>query len=281
METLSLGELKLTWLDGGDNHLDGGAMFGVVPKALWSKKYEENEKNQIPLRTDPILIQKENKNFLIDTGLGVAKLTEKQKRNFGVTRESNLIPALKELGMSPENIDVVLMTHLHFDHACGLTSVKEGQFVSTFQNAEIFVTKTEWDEMRSPNLRSRNTYWKQNWEAISKQIVPFEESVSVISEIEMIKTGGHSGGHAIIRLESDGHVAYHLGDLLGTHAHQNPLWVMAYDDYPVTSVLQKERWLKKAVDEKAWLTFYHDYYYRALTWNDKGVIVDSVKIQRD
>src|SRR5699024_7064562 len=121
VEKLQIGKAKLTWLKGGVNFLDGGAMFGVVPKALWSRKYPVNEKNQIELRTDPILLQLDGKNFIIDSGMGNGKLTDKQRRNFGVLEESSIVDSLAEVGLTPDDIDTVLMTHLHFDHACGLT----------------------------------------------------------------------------------------------------------------------------------------------------------------
>ncbi|WP_455662533.1 MBL fold metallo-hydrolase, partial [Pradoshia sp.] len=101
--------------------MDGGAMFGVVPKPLWSKKYPVNENNQIELRSDPILVQAEGKNYLIDSGIGKGKLTEKQMRNYGVSEESHLDADLAKLGLTTADIDGVLMTHMHFDHASGLT----------------------------------------------------------------------------------------------------------------------------------------------------------------
>jgi glyoxylase-like metal-dependent hydrolase (beta-lactamase superfamily II) len=119
MESLKVGRFQLTSLNGGVTHLDGGAMFGVVPKLLWSKKYPVNAKNQIELRTDPILIQADGKNVLIDSGIGNNKMTEKQKRNFGVHEESSLELSLQQLGLSANDIDAVSMTHMHFDHACG------------------------------------------------------------------------------------------------------------------------------------------------------------------
>ncbi|MBY6272200.1 MAG: hypothetical protein CW346_08315, partial [Bacillaceae bacterium] len=105
MESLKIGKITLTWLNGGVTHLDGGAMFGVVPKALWSKKYAVNEKNQIELRTDPILVQTAGRNFLIEAGIGNGKLTEKQKRNYGVTEESKVEESLRSLGLTVDDID--------------------------------------------------------------------------------------------------------------------------------------------------------------------------------
>lgn len=279
MEKLTIGRITMTWLNGGITHLDGGAMFGVVPKPLWTKKYPCNEQNQIPLRTDPILLQVDGKNILIESGIGRGKLNEKQKRNFGVTEESSLIEQLALLSLTPEDIDVVLMTHLHFDHASGLTKWEGDTLVPMFPRARIITSAVEWAEMKEPNIRSRNTYWKENWEAIVDQVDTFAEQLEVVSGVTMIHTGGHSDGHAIIMITSEGETAIHLGDLMPTHAHQNPLWVMAYDDYPMTSIFAKQKWLAYGMEKNAWFTFYHDAYHRAVRWNDEFQIVESVKRQ--
>ncbi|WP_078414073.1 YtnP family quorum-quenching lactonase [Priestia abyssalis] len=280
METLTVGRLKVTWLNGGNNHLDGGAMFGVVPKALWSKRYPANEDNRIELRADPLLIQAEGRNILVETGMGKGRLSEKQLRNFGVTEESSVQICLNQLGISVEDIDTILMTHLHFDHVLGLTSSKGEELFPTFPNAQIIVSKIEWDEMREPNIRSRNTYWKENWQAIAHQVISFSAQYDVTEEIKMIHTGGHSNGHAIIVLESGEEMLLHLADILPTHAHQNPLWVMAYDDYPMTSIEQKQKWIQYGVDHNAWFSFYHDAYYRALKWDAKGEIAEKIERRR-
>src|SRR5699024_9379918 len=121
METLNVGRAKLTWLKGGVAHLDGGAMFGVVPKLLWTKKYTGNELYQIDLRYEPMLMQIENKNILIDGGLGNDKFNEMQTRNFGIREESRIEESLEEIDLTINDIDIILMTHLHYDHANGLT----------------------------------------------------------------------------------------------------------------------------------------------------------------
>jgi glyoxylase-like metal-dependent hydrolase (beta-lactamase superfamily II) len=277
MESLKLGDLTLTWLQGGNNHLDGGAMFGVVPKPLWSKKYPSNEKNQIELRTDPILVQKGSINLLIESGLGKGKLNEKQLRNFGVTEESLVDESLAQLGLKRQDIHYVLMTHLHFDHASGLTMWEGEQLVPSFPKAKHIVSQIEWDEMRQPNIRSKNTYWKENWEAIVDLVQPFEKECQVLDELTMIHTGGHSAGHSIIRIDSQGEKALHFADIMPTHAHQNPLWVMAYDDYPMDSVFAKEKWVKRVLEEEYWVVFYHDSQCRAIKWNKDGKVIDSIK----
>jgi glyoxylase-like metal-dependent hydrolase (beta-lactamase superfamily II) len=276
MESLKIGKITLTWLNGGVTHLDGGAMFGVVPKALWSKKYAVNEKNQIELRTDPILVQTAGRNFLIEAGIGNGKLTEKQKRNYGVTEESKVEESLRSLGLTVDDIDGMIMTHLHFDHACGLTRREGDEFVPVFPNAKIYCTEKEWAEMRNPNIRSRNTYWEINWKGITDRVVPFSDEAEIDPGIRMIHTGGHSDGHAIVLIESEGETAIHLADLLPTHAHQNVLWVMAYDDYPIDSIRQKQKWIPYGVEKNAWFIFYHDAVYRALKWDKDGNITESL-----
>ena len=278
MDQLLFHNMKLTWLNGGVTALDGGAMFGVVPKALWSRKYPVNDKNQIELACEPILIQYEGKNYLIDTGVGFGKLNEKQLRNFGVSEQSTLFESLQDLGMTASDIDAVLMTHMHFDHAGGLTYWEGNQLVPTFPNATVYVTQTEWDEMRNPNIRSRNTYWKENWEPVQHLVKTYEGEIEVAPGVKMIHTGGHSEGHAVIRLEQNGEVLLHMADIMPTHAHQNPLWVMAYDDYPMTSVFAKERIMKEALENGYKFIFYHDAYYRMIQWDVSGKeVVDSLK----
>lgn len=277
MDQYKFHEMTLTWLNGGYTQLDGGSMFGVVPKSLWSKRYPANELNQIDLSTDPILIQFEGKTFLIDTGVG-NKMDERQLRNNGVRAQSKLEDSLASLGLLTEDIDYVLMTHMHADHACGLTKLVNEQYISTFPNAKILLSSTEWNEVRQPNIRSRNTYWKENWEAIQSQVETFENELEVIPGIRMIHTGGHSDGHSIIKLEQNEEIIIHMGDIMPTHAHQNPLWVLAYDDYPMTSVFAKEKIMPEALANGYSFIFYHDAFFRLIKWNETGKeIVEKVE----
>ena len=280
MEQLKVGTLSITWLRGGVTHMDGGAMFGVVPKPLWSKKYPVNDKNQIELRTDPLLIQWQGKNILVESGIGLGKLDDKQKRNYGVHEESDVYASLEELSLTVEDIDIILMTHLHFDHASGLTEPVDNGYKSTFPNAVIYTSEVEWNEMREPNIRSKNTYWKENWESIQNQVHTFSGSHEVLPGLMMHHTGGHSDGHSIITMEEDGEYLIHMADLMPTHAHANPLWVLAYDDYPMTSIYAKEKWIKGAVEKNAWFIFYHDAMYRGLKWDKSYKVMDEVKRER-
>jgi glyoxylase-like metal-dependent hydrolase (beta-lactamase superfamily II) len=277
MDQYKFHEMTITWLNGGFTQLDGGSMFGVVPKGLWSKRYPVNELNQIDLSTDPILIQFQGKTLLIDTGVG-NKMDERQLRNNGVRAQSQLEDSLASLGLLAEDIDYVLMTHMHADHASGLTKLENEQYVSTFPNAKIHLSSTEWNEVRQPNIRSRNTYWKENWEAVQSQVETFENELEVMPGIRMIHTGGHSDGHSIIKLQQNGETIIHMADIMPTHAHQNPLWVLAYDDYPMTSVFAKEKIMAEALANGYSFIFYHDAYFRLIKWNETGKeIVEQLK----
>jgi glyoxylase-like metal-dependent hydrolase (beta-lactamase superfamily II) len=279
MESMQIGRAKLTWLNGGVTHMDGGAMFGVVPKPLWSKKYPVNDKNQIELRTDPILLEIDGKRMVVDSGMGNHKLTDKQRRNFGVKEESSIEESLKELGLTRGDIDFVLMTHLHFDHACGLTMWEGEELVPAFPHATIYTSKTEWDEMRNPNIRSKNTYWEENWKPVIEHVHTYDSSIEIVPGLKMIHTSGHSDGHSIILFEDGEDTFIHMADIMPTHAHQNVLWALAYDDYPVTSVHEKQKWMGFGYERKAWYVFYHDAQYRALKFDENGEVIDQLKRQ--
>ncbi|UCZ52328.1 MBL fold metallo-hydrolase [Bacillus shivajii] len=270
LEQLKVGDMTFTWLNGGVTHMDGGAMFGVVPKPLWSKKYPHNDKEQIELRTDPILIQVDNLNILVETGIGNGKFSDKAKRNFGITQESKIIDSLTALKLTANDIDHVLMTHMHFDHASGASKWENEELVPMFPNATFWVQETEWNELKNPNIRSKNTYFEENWKPIEHQVKNFQESVEVVEGIKLIHTSGHSNGHCILKIERGGKKVYHMADLMPTHAHQNVLWVLAYDDYPMDSIAAKQKYLLPAIEDGAWFIFYHDYKYRALKWDESG-----------
>ncbi|MFC5712834.1 MBL fold metallo-hydrolase [Thalassorhabdus alkalitolerans] len=276
MEQLTIGDYTLTWLQGGVTHLDGGAMFGVVPKPLWSKLYPANENNQIELRSDPILVQGKGKNFLIEAGLGNDRFSKKQLRNYAITEESFIIEGLDTMGLSPDDIDGVLMTHMHFDHCAGLVHKEEEKDVPFFKNAVIYTSEIEWEETRNPNIRSKNTYWEQNWKPIEHQVQTFKQQTEVLPGITMIHTGGHSAGHSIVTIEQGEDMLIHMADIMGTHAHKNVLWVMAFDDYPMDSIEAKRKWMDIGYNNEAWFSFYHDYKYRAIQFDGQGEIKRSI-----
>lgn len=235
-----------------------------------------NDKNQIALPTYPILIQNDEKLILIDTGMGNNKLSDKQKRNFGVDYDSNIASDLAELNLTLEDIDVVIMTHMHFDHACGLTT-KDGDAV--FKNATHYIQQDEWHEFQSPNIRSKSTYWDKNNGSFREKLILFDKEMEVYPGVKVFHTGGHSFGHSIVTIESEGEKAVHMGDILPTNAHTNPLWVTAYDDYPMQSIREKERLTPYFIQNDFWFLFYHDENYFALKYDKENTqtIVDSIK----
>lgn len=257
---MQIGQFKIDALDGGITHMDGGAIFGVVPKPLWEKRYPVNDRNQVPLVTHPILIRTPDKNIVIDAGIGNGKLTAKQIRNYGADHESNIVDSLKTFDLTVSDIDLVLMTHLHFDHATGLTN-EQGEAI--FPNAYHYVQQDEYHEFIAPNIRSQATYWKINRGTFENKMILFENSIEPYPGIVMKHTGGHSYGHAVIELQSDNEKAVHMADILSTAAHANPLWVTAYDDYPMQSIREKERLTNYYVANDFWFLFYHDSRYLA------------------
>lgn len=278
MDKLKIGELEVSWIKGGTFHLDGGTMFGAVPKVLWSKKYPVNDKNQVQLKADPLYFEISGKKILLETGLGSGKLSEKQKKIYGCTEESALESYLHRLNTSPEEIDYILLSHMHFDHASGLTKLLYDEYVSQFPKAVILISQKEWEETKNPTIRSKNTYWNRNWEAVTEQVETFETKREAVPGITTHHTGGHSKGYSVITITSKNEKAVYMGDLMPTHAHFKSLWITAFDDYPMGSIYIKEKLVPKYIEENAWFLFYHDIFYRAVKWNTNGEIVDKVSI---
>ena len=272
MSVFKIGDLELLWLNGGRFELDGGAMFGVVPKPLWQRKYPADADNCIPLLAAPLLVRTPAHLVLIESGIG-NKLTEKQRKNFRVREEWSVPDDLAKLGIGRDEIDRVILTHYDFDHAGGVVMQNgAGALEMTFPKARHVLQKQEWEDVMAPNIRNSNTYWPVNSELLRDSgLLDFVEGTSeVVPGITVIHTGGHNRGHQIVRISSRGETAYHLADLLPTHAHFNPLWVMAYDNYPMESIELKQQWIRKGISEQAWFTFYHDAFMRACKFDEKG-----------
>ncbi|MGD0886694.1 MAG: MBL fold metallo-hydrolase [Thermodesulfovibrionales bacterium] len=274
---LTLGDFELIWLNGGRFELDGGAMFGVVPKVLWAKKYPSSADNTIPMVAWPLLVKARDSLILIETGLG-NKLTEKQKQIFRVKEAWNLIADLESLGIRREDIDYVILTHYDFDHAGGvITKEDSGALTLTFPRAKHIVQKKEWEDVLNPNKRSLHTFWPINYEALkeSKNLELVDGEREVREGIRVILTGGHNRGFQIVKLESGNERALHMVDLLPTHAHFNPLWIMAYDNFPLESIEKKEEWEKRGIEEGSWFTFYHDPFVLACKFDEQGNITEK------
>lgn len=275
---MQLGNIRIRWISDGTFKLDGGAMFGVVPKTVWTRRYPCDERNYIPMALNSLLIETPDAKLLIDTGYG-NKLTPKQHALFQLTQPPTLFESLAAAGVAREEIDFVVYSHMHSDHAGGGTFLDAAGVVqASFPRARHVMQAVEWAEASAPNIRSKHAYFPENWQAIEALglIAPVSGTVELCPGVQVISTGGHSQGHQIIRMESEGQVALHMADLLPTHAHLNPLWVMAYDDYPMDSIMAKQAWLERAKAEGWWLTFYHDPEVLAGVWDGEGNMIKQV-----
>lgn len=270
---LDLGAVRIHWLRGGRFRLDGGAMFGPVPKPLWHRRYPCDEHNSIPMQACPLLVETPSARLVIEAGLGNA-LSDKQRRNFRVTAAAAVEEDLEALGLSPEDIDYVVYTHMDWDHIGGGVRQAEGVATPFYPRARYVIQRAEWEAATNPDSRTRHGYWPEHWQPLSAagRVHLVEGDVELVPGVELLLTGGHTIGHQAVRITTGEHTVLHLGDLLPTHAHLNPLWVMAYDNFPLTSVAQKERWLPQAQAGRWWLTFYHDPFVLAATLDETGQI---------
>jgi len=267
-----LGDFSLHWLEGGVFEIDGGSMFGVVPRVLWEKKCPASADNYVRLADFAILVKTPEGIALIETGLGNT-LTDKQKKIFRLRREWDLPAELSRHGVSRQDVRHVILTHCDFDHAGGITMHNAaGDLELTFPAATHYIQRREWQDVQHPNLRSAESYWPGNFvglvEGENLQLV--EGEAEILPGITLALTGGHTRGHQAVWLRSCGETALHLGDLLPTPAYANPLWVTAYDNFPLDSIAAKERFFAAARRENAWFTFYHDPEVLACRFDEKG-----------
>lgn len=263
--SLKIGDIELFWLKGGDFKLDGGTMFGAVPKVLWQKKYPVDADNNIALCNDPLLIKTPQTIILVDTGLG-NKLSEKQKNTFQVSGERDLVAQLDALGIARDEVQQVVLSHCDFDHAGGIvTCDHHGVARLTFPKAVHFIQRCEWEDVEHPHLRAKSTYLKENFQFLkdSGQLILVDGEKEISHGVTLRATAGHTRGHQLVEIRSNGQLAVHLGDLFPTHAHSNPLWGMAYDNYPLEVIDRKKELFDRYIPEKSWFTLYHDPFVRA------------------
>lgn len=272
---LKIGNYEIYFLDGGSFEIDGGAMFGVVPKVLWEKKVNISSGNNIFIVAHPILLKSDKDNIIIDTGIG-NKLTEKQKKIHNIKSEWKLIESLNDIGLKCSEIDLVILTHCDYDHAGGLNRIEDGVIKVNFENARIIVQKMEWEDVKNPNRRQKHSFWEINFELIEKNLEIVDGNCEVANGIFVELSGGHNRGHQIVKIKGNGEEAIHLGDLLPTVFHYNPLWVMAYDNYPLEAIEKKEKYEQEALEKNAWFLFYHDPQIFACKFNEKGEIIEPL-----
>ena len=269
---MKLGEFTIDWVSDGRFRLDGGAMFGAVPKVLWNRKIDCDDRNRIPLGLNCILVTTPQGRILLDTGIG-NKMNAKQEDIFAIEHPPEVESSLSKLGLSVEDIDHVVMSHCDFDHLGGATKrVEGGRIVPTFPKATYHIRKEEWEDLTHPNQRSKSTYFAENWQAIEEtgRVKLIERDGELLPGIATYHTGGHTRGHVVIQITSGDEGAVYMGDLMPTRHHLNPLWVMAYDNFPMTSIEQRGSWTHQIAERDWWLLFYHDVELGAGRWGVDG-----------
>lgn len=257
---MKLGQFQIFPLTDGRFRLDGGAMFGVVPRVLWEKCCPADEHNRIPLSLTCLLIQAHGKNILVDTGLG-SKHDEKFQRMFAVEQTPSLHDSLRHFGLSPNDIHVVINTHLHFDHAGGNTVRDEGgRTIPTFRKAHYLAQRGEFVDAIRANERTKASYRQENFNPIqeSHQWEFLDGDTEWLPGVSVIVTPGHTEHHQSVKIESEGHTAFFLGDCIPTVSHLPLPYIMGYDLFPLQT-LETKRWiLDRAYEEKWLLIFEHD-----------------------
>jgi len=258
---MKFGKCEIYPVTDGSFYLDGGAVFGIVPRVLWEKIYQPDERNRIPLSLHCPLIVTKKYTILIDTGIGT-KNNEKFCRIYGIDNRANLLESLYRFGYSPKDIDLVINTHLHFDHAGGNTTFNEhGEIVPTFPRAKYFIQKGELEAALNSNERTAGSYKREDFLPINEPknlCLVDDEVVEMDKGVFLLKMGGHTRHHQCVKIESDGQIAFFLADLVPTTAHLHYPYIPGYDLFPLDTLENKKKILKQAFEEHWLLIFQHD-----------------------
>jgi methylmalonyl-CoA epimerase len=259
VRTVELGDLALTTLHDGPFRLDGGAMFGVVPRPLWEKKSPPDDRHRIQLAMRPLLVQAPWGRMLVDCGAG-DKMGAKDRDIYALDRSRALDSALAEAGLSAESIDFVLASHLHWDHFGGATKSDGGTLTPRFANAQYLIRAAEWEDATHPHERNRASYLRDDFVPLqSAGVVTFFEGDETIRPgVRVVRTGGHTGQHQIVFIESGGRTAVFVADLIPTSAHLQDAWVMGYDLFPMETLAFKRRFIREAIEREYLVFFEHD-----------------------
>ena len=273
--------MKLTPIETGNLKLDGGAMFGVVPKVMWSKVYPADENNLANWAMRCLLVESDDRKILIDNGIG-DKQDKKFLKHYYLNGEATLESSLEKAGVSPEEITDMVLTHMHFDHCGGSVKYTEDKsgFELTFPNATYWTSKQQYEWATHPNRREKASFLKEN-------ILPIEESGHLklidkegeyIPGIEFKLYDGHTDGQVIPHIKVNGKTVVFTADLMPSVAHLPMPWIMAYDTRPLQTLKDRERFYAEALENDYILFFEHDLYNEACTITDtpKGVRADKV-----
>lgn len=272
--------MELYSIQTGNFKLDGGAMFGVVPKSMWNKVYPSDENNLIPLSMRCLLIVEGNRKILVDNGIG-SKQEDKFFSHYHLHGEETLDSSLSALGFSRNDITDMFLTHLHFDHAGGsIVRKKDGDgFEPAFPNADYWVSKPQWEWATSPNAREKASFLKENILPIAEsgRLKLFENAFTLIPGVEIRIYNGHTMGQAIPFIKYRGRTVVYMADTIPTSAHIPLPYIMSYDTQPLISLQEKEEFLSEAVIGSYILFFEHDYFNECCTISqtEKGFKADQ------
>jgi glyoxylase-like metal-dependent hydrolase (beta-lactamase superfamily II) len=254
---MKLGQFKIYAISDGSFALDGGQMFGVVPKVLWEKKNPSDGRNRIRLGLTCLLVQTGQANVLIETGIG-DKFDAKNADIYGVDHSTTLLDELKTHGLSPADIDVVINTHLHFDH-CGWNTRRETLgLVPTFPRARYVIQRGEWEHACAPTDRDRASYVEEFFAAAEKQTEFLDGDTEILPGVRVEVLPGHTRYLQGVRVTSESQEAYFVSDLVPTSSHLPYPWIMSFDLYPMETLANKKRLLPELAAEKSLVVFPHD-----------------------
>ncbi|MGA7755409.1 MAG: MBL fold metallo-hydrolase [Candidatus Sulfotelmatobacter sp.] len=258
MPQLTLGDFELSVFSDGTYPLDGGAFFGVIPKVMWSRKMSADEKNYITTGLNSLLIRTGKQTILIETGIG-NKLPDRMVKFYG--QPAKLLENLSSAGIAPDDIDIVINSHLHFDH-CGWNTMrdKNGKIVPTFPRAKYYAPEGEWQYARKPSERDSISFLPDNYDPVvaSGQMTLLKGGEEIVPGISVETFRGHTAHMQGIIVQSGGQTACYISDLIPTKAHIDLTWGMGFDLYPLDTIESKKQYYSRALPEK-WLTvFTHD-----------------------
>jgi glyoxylase-like metal-dependent hydrolase (beta-lactamase superfamily II) len=257
VQRTTLGDFELTALSDGNYRADGGSMFGVVPKVLWSKRIEPDERNQIPVGLNSILVRTGDHNVLIETGIG-SKLDDRLRQVF--EPQEKLMRSLEEAGVAPDEIDIVINTHLHFDH-CGWNTTRENGLIRpTFPRAKYFVQEGELMHAHLQLERDRISYLTDNYDPLvqSGQMQLLKGATEIVPGISVEVFPGHTGHMQAVMIESRGQIACYISDLIPDINHLDLTWVLSFDLFPLLTIESRRRFYQRAVPEEWLVLFTHD-----------------------
>ena len=253
----TLGDFELTVISDGVYHLDGGAFFGVVPKVMWERRLPADEKNRVPSGLNSLVVRTGDHTVLIETGVG-NKLSEKMVQIYG--QPAQLLDNLSAAGFAPEDFNIVINTHLHFDH-CGWNTIRHGEkVVATFPNAKYYVQAGEWQYAQNASERDRISYISDNYDPLvaSGQMQLLRGDQEIVPGVSVRVLRGHTEHMQAVVITSGGKTACYISDLIPTVAHLDIAWTTGFDLFPLDTLANRKRYYAQAIPEK-WLTvFTHD-----------------------